>query len=297
MPGIVGLVAAISADVVAKIAAAGLPPLADGGIVLGKSRVADNAPPPRILFIPKSFRFEAPSPGVNVQPISPTNPNAPGFGVRSYTMTQYGGGYVPGSTPVTVSAPDVASGVQATAVATVSSNGSVVRIVPQVVGSGYLKAPTVTIGGAGTNASATANLTPTPQALTVARQRAIWTEWHLFEVHCWATTSTNGTLTPDGDLDYDAAQQLYQQVISSAQAIAAGVYMPSQGAWFDADADATVYDVLGRKARFMLEIATPLLAEPMVPTTGASVQYAPPQTQANPTLYLQPIGGGTPEQG
>lgn len=297
MAGIVALVTAISNDVVSRIAAAGLPPLVDGQIVLGRSKTAENSAPPRIVFTPVSFRFGAASPASNVQPLNPTNPNAPGAAVRSYTMTAYGGGYAPGSTTVTVSAPDIAGGVQATATATVTSNGAVSRLIPQVTGSGYLKTPTVTIGGVGTGATASANMAPTPQALAVGRQRAIYTEWHMFEVDCWGAASTTGVLTPDASLDYDATQQLYQQVIASAQALAAGVHMPSQGAWFDAEDGATLVDVLGHKARFMLEIATPLLSEPIVPTAGASVQYAPAQTQPNPTNIIVPFGGGTPEQG
>lgn len=297
MAGIVSLVSMISNDVVAKIAAAGLPPLVDGQIVLGKSKVGENSSPPRIIFIPTSFRFAPPSAAVNVQPLAPTNANAPGSGVRSYTMTQYGGGYVQASTTVLVSAPDVPGGVRATATAVVTSNGAVSRLVPQVLGSGYLNPPTVTISGVGSGASATATLAPTPQALTVARQRALWTEWHMFEVHCWGTASSGTALAPDPDADYDATQQLYQQVIASAHAMAAGVYVPSQGAWFDAEYGATLVDVLGHKARFLLELATPLLSEPMVPTAGASMQYAPPQTTQNPTLSIVPIGGGSPEQG
>lgn len=294
MAGITALVTAISNDVVAKIAAAGLPPLTDGQIVIGKSKGPENSAPPRVVFIPTSFRFAAASPGTNSQPINPRNPSAPGGGVRSYTMTQYGGGY--GINPtVTISAPDIAGGVQATATATVTTNGAISRIVPSVVGSGYLNPPTVTIGGTGTGASAVANLGPTPQALAVIQQRSILTEWTMFEVHVWGCSSTTGTLTPNGDLDYDATQQLYQQVIASTHSLAAGVHVESQGEWLDAADGATVIDVLGHKVRFMMEIATPLLAEPITPTAGASVQFAPPQTQPNPSLTILPLSGGTPE--
>ena len=296
MAGIVGLITAISNDVVAKIAAAGLPPLVDGQIVLGRSKVAENSAPPRVIFIPKSFRFAPPSSAANTQPMLATNPNSPGMSVRSYAMTQYGGGYVQGSTTVSVGQPDIAGGIQASAAAVVTSNGAVVKVLPVTLGSGYLNPPSVTINGVGANATATATLAPTPAALTVAAARAIYTEWHSFEVHCWGASSTSGVLTPDVSADYDATQQLYQQVISSTQALAAGVNMPSSGAWFDADDGATIVDVLGHKVRFLLEIATPLLAEPMVPAAGASVQYAPPGTTANPTNYLVPFAGGTREQ-
>lgn len=57
MPTISGLVANISADVVARLAAKGLPPLVDGRIVLGQRHLAENLAPPRVIFVPKGSRF------------------------------------------------------------------------------------------------------------------------------------------------------------------------------------------------------------------------------------------------
>ena len=295
MAGIISLIGAISADLVAKMGAAGLAPLVDGRIVVGQVAANENSFAPRVVFIPQSFRWAAMSPGTNSQPIDPNNPNAPGFGVRSIMMTQYGGGY-DGATAVVLSAPDVAGGVQATATPTIV-NSSVSRIVVTNPGSGYLRPPSVTINGIGAAASATANLRPTPQAVTVATARSIFTEWHKFEVHCWGVSSSGGVAAPDVLLDYDATQQLFQQIIASAQALAAGVHLESAGKWVDASTGANLVDVVGHYATFTIELATPLLAEPMPPATGASVQHAPAQTQINPTNLLIPFSGGTPEQG
>lgn len=297
MAGIINLVGLISNEVNARIAAAGLPPLVDGGIVLGRGKVAENSAPPRVVFIPTSFRFGAPSPGVNVQAVNPLNANTSGSALRSITMTQYGGAYTPGATTVIIGAPDASGGIQATATATVSSLGGIVRVSLVNAGSGYFKPPVITFTGTGTQATATANLSPSPQALVVATQRALFTEFHTFEVNVWGCASTGSVLTPDPSADYDATMQLYQQVIASTWLLAAGVSTPSQGSWFDAAEDATTVDLLGHKVSFMIELATPLLAEPMAPSTGASTQFAPPGTQVNPNLFINPFSGGSPEQG
>jgi hypothetical protein len=289
------LVTSISDDVVAKIAAAGLPPLNDGKITIGNARKNETAYPPRVVFIPVSMRWAPPSPGTNASPIIAGNPNAPGSGIRSFTMSQYGGGYSVAT--VTIGAPDVAGGIQAAATANITSNGCVRALIPSVVGSGYLKPPTVTISGTGVGAAASANLGPTPQALAVSTQRSILTEWHMFLVDVWGVTNVATALIPDVDTDYDATQLLYQQVIASAHLRAAGVHAESGGKWIDALKTSTSIDSVGRGMRFMLEIATPLLVEPMVPTAGASVQIGPPQMQQSPTLTLLPFPGGTPESG
>jgi len=54
MPGIVALVSAVSADVVSSLAAAGLPPLTDGAILLGAQHVKERSSPPRIVAVPSS---------------------------------------------------------------------------------------------------------------------------------------------------------------------------------------------------------------------------------------------------
>lgn len=59
MPGIVALVAAISADVVAKLAAAGYPALTDGEILLGRQEQFAQSAPPRIIFTPARSSFPA----------------------------------------------------------------------------------------------------------------------------------------------------------------------------------------------------------------------------------------------
>lgn len=85
---------------------------------------------------------------------STTLPRA-GASVGPITVTDGGSGY---TTPtVTLSAPDDVDGTQATAEAVVSG-GEIIAINVLEPGSGYDSAPTVTIGGAGTGATATASL-------------------------------------------------------------------------------------------------------------------------------------------
>jgi hypothetical protein len=57
MPGIGALVAAISADVVSRLAAAGYPALTDGSILIGRQHVDEESAPPRIVFVPSSSSF------------------------------------------------------------------------------------------------------------------------------------------------------------------------------------------------------------------------------------------------
>jgi hypothetical protein len=52
MPGIVEIVDAISDDVIAALAAAGLPPLVDGEILIGPQHLAEQSAAPRIVFVP-----------------------------------------------------------------------------------------------------------------------------------------------------------------------------------------------------------------------------------------------------
>lgn len=59
MPNITGLVALISADVVASLALAGYPPLVDNAISIGRQRVEQQQAPPRIVFIPLKSKFSA----------------------------------------------------------------------------------------------------------------------------------------------------------------------------------------------------------------------------------------------
>lgn len=306
MAGIAQLISKISNDVVARMADAGWPPLVDkdakGNPTIAVGRVAQNENQfaPRIVFIPKSWRWAAMSPGTNWQSVASSNPNVAGRGLAAIIMDQYGGGY---SAPtVTVSAPDLAGGTQATATADVTSNGSIRAIKMTNPGSGYTATPTVTITDTtGTLARAHAVLRPTPQNIAVATQRPIWTEWHRFEIHVWGAANDGaGNLAPDPSvgaaLDYDATQQLVHQVIASTFLLAGGVHVVSSGKWADAATNATTIDVVGHYAIFEMEIAGPVLLEPMVPTSGASIQLVPPPTQANPTEFLQPFDGSAPEQ-
>lgn len=93
-----------------------------------------------------------------------------GTSVLSITITNDGSGYT--STPtVTISAPSLAYGTTASAIATVVSN-KVSSITVTNAGSGYTSAPTVTIsGGGGSGATATASVSAlAPSALRIVRQ-------------------------------------------------------------------------------------------------------------------------------
>lgn len=287
---LVDIVNAISADVVSKIAAAGLPALVDGGIVIGRVKDEETSAPPRVVFIPLSFRFEARSNPVNYSAQN-QRATALGSGIRSFTMTAFGGGYT-GTPTVTIGPPDLVGGVQATATASVTPNGAISAIVPSNAGSGYTSPPSVVISGTGAGATATANLRPNAPALSVAQQSAILTEWVKFEVRCWGVNSVAGVVTPDPVLDYVATQQLYAQIIASAHLLFPGVHTESGGQWIDAGPAAMAVDVLGRGASFFMEVASPILREPMTPVAGASVQYAPAQTQPIVTTTLLPFQGG-----
>ncbi len=281
---IVSLVAAISADVVTKWAAAGKPALVDGGIVIGRVRVDENSAPPRVIFIPKGSSFGPRSTPTSSSPQNSlaTSPQAPGSGVKSYTMTGYGGTYA--APTVSIALPDVPGGVRATATATLTSNGAISGIVPVLVGSGYLTPPIVTItDSTGTGAGASANLDRTPQALAVVQQRSILTETVQFEVHCWDVAAT-----PDANNDFDEAQLLYRQVIASTWLLAPGVCKFTSGRWIDSAPNSTQIDLYGHLFVFGLELQTPL--------TDAPLGFAPANTQSNPTNYLVPFAGGTPGQ-
>lgn len=103
-------------------------------------------------------------------------------GIASYAVTAPGAGY--GVPPVvTVSAPNILGGVQATATATVLA-GAVTAVNVAVAGSGYVLAPLVSFGGPGTGAAATATLQSAVQ--TVTNQ----------EVYSFATFNPFVQLTP-----------------------------------------------------------------------------------------------------
>lgn len=292
MPGIVALVSAISDDVMSKLAGAGRAPLTDGGIVMGRVKLEETVAAPRVVFVPKGSLFEAKSTPLHSSPRSSQIASAPGSGMRSFTMLSYGSGYSPGTTTVTLSAPDVVGGIQATATATVTSNGAVSNVVITNPGSGYINPPTVTIASSsgGTGAAASASLRVTPQALAVMSQRALLTEWVLFEVHVWDIASPQ-----DPNTDFDECQLLYQQVIASTHLLAPGAYRLNRGDWTDARPGTMQLSLYGHEFVFQLQIMTPVVENPMVPSAGAPVQFAPAGVQPAPNLSIVPFAGGTPE--
>lgn len=80
-----------------------------------------------------------------------------GQGVDSVAVGAGGTGYASGTTTVTFSDPEDAAGVTATGIATVV-DGAVTEVIVTDPGTGYTAAPTVTIAGDGTGATATATL-------------------------------------------------------------------------------------------------------------------------------------------
>ena len=284
MPGIVNLVAAISVDVNAKLVAAGLPPLVDGGIVIGRRTEDENFSPPRVVFIPKSSRFEARDHG-KARPQASTAPQNPGAALRNALVTLPGGGYS-GATTVTFSAPPV--GVTATAVPVIV-NGSLTAIALTNAGSGYIQSapPTVTIAdtGGGTGATAIANVGPTADQLFQMLQRSLFTDVVTFDVICWGVNAL-----PDYSNDFDTAQILYQQVIQSAHLVAPGAVYPKSGQWTEYKEGTTQVDLLGHEYVFSVEIRTPLLDAPLA--------FVPVGTQMHGTTsFVAPVVGGMPEAG
>ena len=94
----------------------------------------------------------------------PVNPGSPSSQLESITVTSPGSGYTQSTTTVSISAPDLAGGTQATAVAIVTE-GKITSIVITNDGSGYYVAPEITIDDPGTDgeegATATAKLEST----------------------------------------------------------------------------------------------------------------------------------------
>lgn len=99
-----------------------------------------------------------------------TNDYRQGTSVLSITVTNDGSGYT-GVPTVTISAPNLAYGTTASAIATVVSN-KVSSVTVTNAGSGYTSAPTVSFsGGGGSNAAATASVSAlAPQGLRLVRQ-------------------------------------------------------------------------------------------------------------------------------
>jgi hypothetical protein len=91
---------------------------------------------------------------------NPGNAPVPGDSISSVNITNRGLGYFSANVAMTLSAPDLAEGTQAT-VSSVSlfSNGAIRSATIDNAGAGYVNAPTVTITGANTNpATATTSI-------------------------------------------------------------------------------------------------------------------------------------------
>lgn len=123
---------------------------------------------------------------------------------------------------------------------------------------------------------------PSAERQRQLQQRSIATEKVVFEIHAWGQATP-----PDPDLDFDATQVLYQQVIQSVHLLTAGAYELVDGAWSDQVATATQLLKAGHEHVFGIAIATPVMdaAQPFVPAGTSAVQ----------TTQLQPADGSPPE--
>lgn len=244
----------------------------DGEIVVGKIRDGENWAPPRCVFTPRGFRFAARSYGGAMAAQSYASPQ--GGAVRSYSVQVQGGSYT--APTVIVSVPDLAGGVQAAATAILSAGGSVVRVLPTIAGSGYLNPPTVTISDStGSGATVVANLGPNPETLLQMQQRSVLTEWHQFDVRVWGVSSPR-----DYDLDFDATQAVYQQVIASCHRLGVGAVNFLPGVWEDSRPNVPQMSLYGHTATFRVEFATPVL--------DAGLDRAP--VGVRPQATLQVVG-------
>ena len=281
MPGVVALVSAISADVVATLGQQGVY-LSGGGILIGRVHLEENLAPPWIVFVPRGSRFEAarsPNRSTTTNPLNSRVQN-PGAGIRLVQMLTEGQGYT--TATASFSAPDIAGGTTPTATPNFAG-GAIKSWTITNSGSGYVKPPTVTISGDGTGATAITLLAFQAERLSQLAARPLFTDVTIFEVHCWGQAAP-----PDADGDFDSAQSLYQQVIRSAHLCAPGVVHPKQGVWQDSKPGTTQLDLAGHYFVFTLEIETPI---PDTPLSGA-----PSQVQPVITASIS-LAGGTPEQG
>lgn len=76
MAVLTAIMSALSGDIVARVAAAGLPPLTDGKVLLGRQRVLENSAPPRVVFIPMASKFGPKSASNQSDSSTVSNPNA-----------------------------------------------------------------------------------------------------------------------------------------------------------------------------------------------------------------------------
>jgi hypothetical protein len=270
------LVQTISTDVVTRIAAANLPPLVDGSILLGPEHIAENASPNRIVFVPKSSQFLPRDASMRHGIAAVTVPQ--GAGVLSVFVLNHGKSYT--TATVAISAPNLAGGVQATATAVLLS-GVVHRIQMTAMGSGYTSAPTVTITGDGTSATAEAVLAPTAEQLAAMQQRPLWTERQLYEVHLWGctyNTATPKTQITNPDTDWDATATLALIILQSLADLVHGIHRPGPMRWQSSADDATKLQILGRYAIWNLEID--------VPVPDVLYSFAPIGTRPVPTVSM-----------
>ncbi len=270
------LVQTISADVVSRMAAAGIAPLVDGAILFGPEHIAENASPNRIVFVPISSRFTPRDPSMRQGRGAREVPE--GSGVLSVFLTCGGAGYTTAS--VAIAAPDLTGGIQATANAVVT--GDVVhRVQMTAMGSGYTQPPAVTITGNGASATGFALLTPTFEQLAGLQQRALWTEWQLYEVHLWGCTYDHAT-TPfqatNPETDWDATETLALIILQSLSDLAHGIHIPGPLKWQSSDPSSPKLQIIGRYAIWQLEIA--------VPVPDVLYSFAPIGTRPVPTVSL-----------
>ncbi len=277
------LVQTISTDVVARMATAGVAPLVDGAILLGPEHVAENASPNRIVFVPKGSTYSPRDAAAGRGILAPSIPA--GAGVLSVLTTCGGRGYT--TATVSVSAPDLAGGVQATATAVLSS-GVVHRVQMTKMGSGYTAPPTVTITGDGTGATALAVLAPTAEKLAAMQATAIWTEHQQYEVHLWGCTYTQDVppvAATDPNLDWDATAALGQILVQSLNELCHGIYKLEPLVWQSSLPTASKLQILGRYATLGLTID--------VPVPEVSLEFAPLGTHPQPAVSLLLPDGST----
>jgi hypothetical protein len=149
------------------------------------------------------------------------------------------------------------------------------------MGTGYTEEPTVTITGNGSGATARAVLTPSFEQLAAMQQRALWTEWQLYEVHLWGCTYD--TADPpfqqtNPETDWDATALLGLVILQSLSDLAHGVHIPGAMRWVSSDPTSTKLQILGRYAVWNLEIA--------VPVPDVLYSLAPIGTRPVPTVSL-----------
>lgn len=279
------LVQAISADFVERLAESGLPPLTVGGIQMGPQYLAENQnTAPAVTFVPRGSIFTAPSQGTkgpsplaNSSP-SPIAPAVGGSGVLGIILTAAGNGYV--APVVGISAPDIAGGVNAVAVAYVGEGGILAYVSVTNPGTGYLNPPVVLItdGGPGVGAAGVSRLAPSPEALAEIQTRALDTDMQHFDVYIRGVTFTAGKPTPNPDTDYGFSKLMYQCLKQTMQALMAGRHKFDRGTWASGEPGATLVDSYGRTFVVTLAIDTP--------TLDVTLPFVPRGTMAEVTVQL-----------